>query len=250
MILVTGPTGSGKTTTLYAALARIASPEVNVITIEDPVEYKLPGVSQIQVLPQKNVTFHSLLRSVVRQDPNVIMIGEIRDEEAASIAVHAALTGHLVFSTLHTNNSVGAVARLVKLGVDPYLISTAVLAVLAQRLVRRVCPACARDATPTAEEARLLDLSPERLAGARFRRAVGCDQCLKTGFLGRIGIFELLVIDDAVRRLINDRAPSSEVRDEAVRRGLRLLRADGAAKALAGVTTVDEVLRVTQRDEA
>jgi len=248
MILVTGPTGSGKTTTLYAALMKVSSPELNIITIEDPVEYRLPGISQIQVLPKKNVTFGSMLRSVVRQDPDVIMIGEIRDAETAAIAVQSALTGHLVFSTLHTNDSAGAVTRLMDLSVEPFLISSALLAVLAQRLVRRVCRRCKAEDRVSEAQLALLGVPPERLHEARLLKGRGCDHCLGTGYSGRIGIFELLVVDDAIRQLVSRRASSAEIREEAVRRGLTVLRADGAAKALAGITTVEEVLRVTQRD--
>jgi general secretion pathway protein E len=249
MILVTGPTGSGKTTTLYAALMKINSPEENIITIEDPVEYKVPGISQIQVLPRKNVTFGSMLRSVVRQDPDINMIGEIRDEETASIAVQSSLTGHLVFSTLHTNDSAGAIARLLDLGVEPFLLSSSLLAVLAQRLVRRVCPACGRPDAVSAADLALLNLGVEQGRHANLRRGAGCDQCLATGYRGRLGIFELLLVDDAVRPLINRRASASEIREAGMRNGLTLLRADGAGKALAGLTTVEEVLRVTQRDD-
>ncbi len=250
MILATGPTGSGKTTTLYAALMRINSPEMNILTIEDPVEYKLPGISQIQVLAKKNVTFGSMLRSVVRQDPDIIMIGEIRDEETAGIAVQSALTGHLVLSTLHTNDSAGAIARLLDLEVEPFLISSALLAVLAQRLVRRVCPDCAAPDRVTAADLAMLGLPSDAGATGGLRKGQGCERCLRTGYRGRQGIFELLVMDEAVRPLVNRRASSVEIREEAVKRGLTLLRADGAAKALAGVTTVEEVLRVTQREDA
>ena len=248
MILATGPTGSGKTTTLYGALSKVNTPELNIITIEDPVEYKLAGVSQIQVLARKNVTFGSMLRSIVRQDPDIIMIGEIRDTETASAAVQSALTGHLMFSTLHTNDAPGAIARLLDLGIEPFLISSALLAVLAQRLVRRVCDACAVPDEVTPAQLEALGLTPEQARGARLRKGKGCDQCLGSGYKGRIGIFELLVIDEAVQSLINRRASSAEIRDAAVRNGLKLLRADGAVKALAGATTVEEVLRVTQRD--
>ena len=248
MVLVTGPTGSGKTTTLYAALGQINSPEHNIITIEDPVEYKLPGISQIQVIEKKNVTFASMLRSVLRQDPDIIMIGEIRDAETAAIAVQSALTGHLVFSTLHTNDSAGAVARLLDLKAEPFLISSALLGVLAQRLVRRVCPACGAAADPSQTDLESLGITPELAATATFRKGPGCDECLGTGYRGRLGIFELLVMDERLRERVRDRAASTDIRDEGLRRGLTLLRADGAAKAMAGITTVDEVLRVTQRE--
>ncbi len=248
MILVTGPTGSGKSTTLYAALMEINSPELNIITIEDPVEYKLDGVSQIQVLARKNVTFGSMLRSIVRQDPDIIMIGEIRDGETASAAVQSALTGHLMFSTLHTNDAAGAVARLLDLGAEPFLISSALLAVLAQRLVRRVCPNCAHPDDVSPGQLELLGITPRQASDATFRRGQGCDQCLGTGYRGRVGVFELLPIDDECRRLINQRASSSEIRQKVVRQRVKVLREDGAQKAMAGITTVQEVLRVTQRD--
>jgi len=249
ILLVTGPTGSGKTTTLYAALMRISSAELNVITIEDPIEYKIAGISQIQVQSKKNVTFASMLRSVVRQDPDIIMIGEIRDEETASIAVQSSLTGHLVFSTLHTNDSAGAVARLIDLEVEPFLISSALLGVLAQRLVRRVCPHCCEEDEVSAAQLEMLSIVPERRAGRKLFRGRGCDQCLGTGYRGRVGLYELLMMNDDLRRLVNRRASSGEIREAAMTHGLRLLRADGADKALAGLTTVAEVLRVTQRDE-
>jgi general secretion pathway protein E len=201
------------------------------------------------VLPRKNVTFGSMLRSVVRQDPDIIMIGEIRDEETASIAVQSSLTGHLVFSTLHTNDSAGAIARLLDLGVEPFLISSSLLAVLAQRLVRKVCPACGRPDTVSAADLAMLNLGAEQGRLGSLRRGAGCDQCLRTGYRGRLGIFELLLVDDAIRPLINRRASASEIREAGTRNGLTLLRADGAAKALAGFTTVEEVLRVTQRDD-
>mgnify|MGYP006280939423 FL=1 len=250
MILVTGPTGSGKSTTLYASLMEINSPEMNIITIEDPVEYKLDGVSQIQVQARKNVTFGSMLRSIVRQDPDIIMIGEIRDGETASMAVQSSLTGHLMFSTLHTNDAAGAIARLLDLGVEPFLISSALLAVLAQRLVRRICPDCARPAEVSQGQLDLLGLTPEQAADATFRKGEGCDACLGTGYRGRIGIFELLPIDDQCQRLINRRASSSEIRQKVVADRVKVLREDGAQKAMAGVTTVEEVLRVTQRDSS
>ena len=247
MILVTGPTGSGKTTTLYAALNKIDSAQLNVITVEDPVEYKLPGVSQIQVLPSKNVTFGSMLRSIVRQDPDIIMIGEIRDAQTASAAVQSALTGHLMFSTLHTNDAPGAITRLLDLGVEPFLISSVLLAVLGQRLVRRVCPFCAVADEVSPSQLRLLGITERQAAGARFRKGTGCDNCFGTGYRGRIGIFELLPVNDRTRQLINRRASSAEIRRIALEEGMRTLRADGALKAMAGVTTVEEALRVTQR---
>jgi len=248
MILVTGPTGSGKNTTLYAALTRINSPDMNIITIEDPVEYKLSGISQIQVLAKKNVTFGSMLRSVLRQDPDILMIGEIRDAETAAIAVQSALTGHLVFSTLHTNDSAGAIARLLDLDVEPFLISSGLLGVLAQRLVRRVCKKCALPSTLSEGEQGLLGVSSDHDMSKVLGRGAGCENCLGAGYLGRIGIFELLTVTDAVRDLINRRASSSQIREAALRDALVTLRLDGTGKVLAGVTTAEEVLRVTQGD--
>ncbi len=249
MILATGPTGSGKNTTLYAALSRINKRDVNIITIEDPVEYKLPGVSQIQVQPKKNVTFASMLRFVVRQDPDVIMVGEIRDAETASSATQAAMTGHLVFSTLHTNDAVGSVARLTDLGVEPFYLASALLGALAQRLVRRVCKQCARETALTPAMAASLGLTAEQAAAGRWVKGEGCEACLGSGYRGRIGIFELMVVDDAIRDLIHRRASMAEIREEATRGGMKLLRQDGVAKAMAGVTTAEEVLQATMRDE-
>ena len=249
MLLVTGPTGSGKTTTLYAALMKINSPEQNIITIEDPVEYKVPGISQIQVLARKNVTFGSMLRSVVRQDPDIIMIGEIRDEETASIAVQSSLTGHLVFSTLHTNDSAGAIARLLDLG------SSRSCLLGPPRRARAAAGAAGLPGLRPAGRRRLrrrpgaAGLGAEQGRRANLRRGAGCDQCMATGYRGRLGIFELLLVDDAIRPLINRRASASEIREAGTRNGLTLLRADGAGKALAGLTTVEEILRVTQRDD-
>jgi general secretion pathway protein E len=249
VVLVTGPTGSGKTTTLYAALTTINSTERNIITIEDPIEYQLQGVGQIQVNPKIDLTFANGLRSILRQDPDVIMVGEIRDGETAEIAIQAALTGHLVFSTLHTNDAASAISRLVDMGTEPFLVSSSVIAVMAQRLVRRVCVACRRPVEPSAELLQELGLTPSRLAGATLYAAgPGCDACKGTGYRGRTGVHELMVIDDAVRALIMKNADASEVRRAAVAGGMLVLREDGAAKVLAGETTVEEVLRVTQED--
>jgi general secretion pathway protein E len=235
MILVTGPTGSGKTTTLYAALHRINSPEKKIITIEDPVEYQLTGVNQIHVKPQIGLTFANGLRSIVRQDPDVIMVGEIRDFETAEIAVQAALTGHLVFSTLHTNDAAGAVSRLLEMGVEDYLLASSLLGVLAQRLVRRLCLRCRRPA--------------ERdLDGNASYEAQGCEECSMTGYRGRTGIYELLVVNDEIRKLVLKRASADVVRAAAVSLGMRTLRDDGRRQVRAGTTTVSELLRVTQEE--
>ena len=243
LVLVTGPTGSGKTTTLYAALRRLATGERNIMTIEDPIEYQLRGIGQMQVGPRIGLTFAAGLRAVLRQDPDVILIGEIRDRETVEIALQAALTGHLVFSTLHTNDAPGAMTRLVDMGVEPFLISSSVLAVLAQRLLRRVCDGCAVAGPPTADERRALGpATPEVLR----RAGPGCAACRGTGYRGRSAIHELLLVDDPVRALVMARADAAQVRRHATAAGMATLRDDGFAKARAGVTTVAEVLRVTQ----
>jgi general secretion pathway protein E len=249
IVLVTGPTGSGKTTTLYAALQKINSNEKNIITIEDPIEYQLTGVGQMQVNPKIDLTFANGLRSILRQDPDVIMVGEIRDVETAEIAIHAALTGHLVFSTLHTNDSFGAVTRLVDMGIEPFLVSSSVIAVMAQRLVRRVCPTCRASSAPTAEQLAEIGLTPERIGDAPIYQAGnGCGQCKQTGYRGRAGIHELLIVGDEVRGLIMKNADAATIRREATIRGMPTLRADGAQKVFEGLTTIEEVMRVTQED--
>ncbi len=242
----TGPTGSGKTTTLYAALSRVDSRERNVITLEDPIEYHLAGITQLPVSEKKGMTFASGLRSILRQDPDVIMVGEVRDVETARMAVRASQTGHLVLSTVHTNDSAGAVARLLDLGVEPFLLSSSLTAVLAQRLVRRVCDACSQPYEPTPEELSALGL--EGVSASGWRRGAGCEQCLHTGFFGRIGLYEFLAVDDAVRGLILEQADAMAIRRAAVEAGLVTLQQDGARKVQAGVTTPDEVLRVTGAD--
>ncbi len=246
IILVTGPTGSGKTTTLYAALRRLATGERNIMTIEDPIEYQLRGIGQIQASNRIGLTFAAGLRAVLRQDPDVILVGEIRDRETAEIAMQAALTGHLVFSTLHTNDAPGAMTRLVDMGVEPFLIASSVLAVLAQRLLRRVCDGCAVAGRPADDEGRagraLGDAAPEVLRHA----GPGCVACRGTGYRGRTAIHELLVVDDPVRTLVMARADAAQVRRHATAAGMATLRDDGCAKARAGLTTVAEVLRVTQ----
>ncbi|MEW6273152.1 MAG: type II secretion system ATPase GspE [Thermodesulfobacteriota bacterium] len=245
IVLVTGPTGSGKTTTLYAALSRLNSSLRNIITIEDPIEYQLHGVGQIQVNPKIDLTFANGLRSILRQDPDIIMVGEIRDGETAEIAIQAALTGHLVFSTLHTNDSFGALSRLIDMGIEPFLVSSSLVAVMAQRLVRRVCPSCRRPAVAEGAEAAELGIAP----GTRIYVAgPGCESCKGTGYRGRSGIHELLVLDDAVRSLVMQRSDAAAVRRHATSHGMPTLREDGAAKVAAGLTTVEEVLRVTQED--
>lgn len=244
-LLVTGPTGSGKTTTLYAALQLINQRDRKMITVEDPVEYQLAGVNQVQVRPTIGLTFASGLRAILRQAPDVVMVGEIRDQETAAVAVQAALTGHLIFSTLHTNDAPGAVTRLMDMGVPPYLVASTVQAVLAQRLVRKVCLACRDPVSCSDDERQVLRVPPEAVAGATCYRARGCQACSQTGYLGRVGIFELLVMTAPVRALCRGGLSSRVVRERARELGMRGLRDDGAAKVLAGVTTVDEVVRVT-----
>src|SRR6202521_108584 len=249
IILATGPTGSGKTTTLYACLARINSPEKNIITIEDPIEYQLRGIGQMQVNPKIDLTFASGLRSILRQDPDVIMVGEIRDGETAEIAIHAALTGHLVFSTLHTNDSFGALTRLVDMGIEPFLVSSSILAVLAQRLVRVVCPSCREPYTPTPTELARIGLRSEALRGPIYRPAAnGCRLCRSPGYHGRTAIQELMLMDDEVRTLVMQKADAATIRRACTSQGMKLLRQNGAERILQGETTVEELLRVTQED--
>ena len=249
ILLVTGPTGSGKTTTLYAALSKINTIDKSIITIEDPIEYQLHGIGQIQVNPKIELTFASGLRSILRQDPDVIMVGEIRDLETAEIAIQAALTGHLVFSTLHTNDSFGAMTRLLDMGIEPFLVSSSVMAVMAQRLVRRVCSSCREPYQPTREEMEELGIAPQRLMGKTiYKLGAGCTQCKRTGYRGRTGIHELLVVDDEVRTLVMKSADAATIRRAATARGMNTLREDGADKVVEGLTTIEEILRVTQED--
>jgi len=247
IILVTGPTGSGKTTTLYAALTHINSPDKNIITVEDPVEYQLLGVGQMQVNPKINLTFAAGLRSILRQDPDVIMIGEIRDRETAEIAINASLTGHLVFSTLHTNDASSAATRLIDMGIEPFLVASSVVAVLAQRLLRQVCPDCKQPYQPTDEELIRLGIVPPRVRPT-FYRGAGCPACTQTGYRGRTGIFELLVLDDEIRRLIGNKADSATIRHAAMAKGMVTLKDEGADKVFHGVTTTEELMRITQQE--
>jgi type II secretory ATPase GspE/PulE/Tfp pilus assembly ATPase PilB-like protein len=246
ILLVTGPTGSGKTTTLYAALDKINGSDKKIITVEDPVEYQLKGVNQIPVRAKIGLSFASGLRHIVRQDPDVIMVGEIRDLETAEIAIQAALTGHLVFSTLHTNDAPGAVTRLEDMGAEPYLVSSVLDGVLAQRLVRRICPQCRKPHTP--DPADLLAIGITDAHGIELYRGAGCEACRGTGYRGRTGIYELLVINEDLRSLILKKAPTGEIRRLAQHQGMITLREDGWVKARKGVTTIDEILRVTQED--
>jgi len=248
ILLVTGPTGSGKTTTLYSCLNFINRPDRKIITVEDPVEYLLAGINQVQVSEAVGLTFAAALRSMLRQAPNVIMLGEIRDLETASIAINASLTGHLVFSTLHTNDAPGAVTRLIDIGVKPFLVASSTRALMAQRLVRKVCKKCASPYVPTDAEMRALNIDPANLAKASFMKGKGCGDCSKTGCRGRFGIFEIFVIDDEARKLIYEKVPSSVLRTRAREMGMRTLREDGARKVLAGLTTADEVIRSTVGD--
>jgi general secretion pathway protein E len=250
IFLVTGPTGSGKTTTLYAALTKINTSEKNIITVEDPVEYQLQGIGQIHVNPKVNLTFANGLRSILRQDPDVIMVGEIRDVETAEIAIQASLTGHLVLSTLHTNDSSTAITRLIDMGVEAFLVSSSLVAVMAQRLVRVLCKSCRETYTPSTEEIAEIGLTQEEVKGKMICRAKGCQACGNTGYSGRTGIYELLRVDDEIRGLILKNADSSTIMKAAVKRGMKSLRADGAHKITKGITTVAEVLRVTQEDLA
>ncbi len=246
MLLVTGPTGSGKTTTLYGALTRINTPDKNIITIEDPVEYQLRGIGQIQVNPKIGLTFAQGLRSVLRHDPDVILVGEIRDADTAEIAIQAALTGHLVFSTLHTNDAASAATRLVDMGVEPFLVASVVRAIVAQRLIRVVCPDCKEAYVPEPEALKEAGLVAAQLAGGVVYRGRGCPACSGTGYRGRSGIYEILLASESVRNLIMKKADSSSICRQAIQEDMKTLRDDGARKVITGVTTLEEVVRVTQ----
>jgi len=246
IILVTGPTGSGKTTTLYSALNKINDAEKKIITVEDPVEYQLFGVNQIHVKASIGLTFANCLRSILRQDPDVIMIGEIRDAETAEIAIHSALTGHLVFSTLHTNDAAGAVTRLLEMGMENYLVSSSLLGIMAQRLVRVICPQCKEEYEPAEDILREMDLNPADVSGIRLARGRGCEHCANTGYRGRSGIYELMMLHDDIRRLILDQADSKAIKDRARALGMQTLREAGWTKVREQITTVSEVRRVTQ----
>jgi len=248
ILLVTGPTGSGKTTTLYACLNYINKPDRKIITIEEPIEYQMTGINQVQVNTDVGMTFPAALRSMLRQAPNIIMIGEIRDLETASIATNASLTGHLVFSTLHTNDAPSAVARLIDLGVQPFLVASSVRAVLAQRLIRRLCSNCKQPGELTDTEMRALGIEPGQISEAQVMKPVGCEECRQIGYRGRMGIFEIFVIDDEVRHMINKRSPTFVLRQRARELGMRTLREDGVRKVLAGLTSADEVISITVGD--
>ena len=248
ILLVTGPTGSGKTSTLYACLNYINKPDRKIITVEEPIEYQMNGINQVQVNADIGMTFPAALRSILRQAPNIIMIGEIRDLETASIAINASLTGHLVFSTLHTNDAPSAVARLIDIGVQPFLVASSVRAIMAQRLVRRLCSNCKKPGELSETELRALNLEPSQLSEAQVMTAVGCDQCRHTGYKGRMGIFEIFVIDDEVRHMINNRQSTLLLRQRARELGMRTLREDGVRKVLGGLTSAEEVISITLGD--
>ncbi len=248
ILLVTGPTGSGKTTTLYACLNYINKPDRKIITVEEPIEYQMTGINQVQVNPEIGMTFPAALRSILRQAPNVIMIGEIRDLETANIAMASSLTGHLVFSTLHTNDAPSAVARLVDIGVQPFLVASSVRAIMAQRLVRRLCSNCKEPAELSETELRALRIEPGQIREAQVMKPVGCEQCRRTGYRGRTGIFEIFVIDDEVRHMINKRSATLMLRQRARELGMRTLREDGVRKILGGVTSAEEVISTTIGD--
>ena len=248
IFLVTGPTGSGKTTTLYACLQHINKPDRKIITVEDPVEYQLAGINQVPVRIEIGMTFAAALRSMLRQAPNIIMVGEIRDLETAEIAINASLTGHMVFSTLHTNDAPSAVTRLIDIGVKPFLVATSMRATMAQRLVRRTCRSCAAPDSPAQSELRGLNISPAEASGARFMRGKGCPDCHGTGYRGRLGIFEIFVVSEEVQRMIYDNVQASKLREKARLTGMRTMREDGIRKVLAGMTTIDEVASATVGD--
>jgi len=248
ILLVTGPTGSGKTTTLYSCLNYINRPDRKIITVEDPVEYQLAGINQVQVNESIGFTFASALRSMLRQAPNVVMLGEIRDLETATIAINASLTGHLVFSTLHTNDAPSAVTRLIDIGVKPFLVASSTRALMAQRLVRKICKKCTAPFMPPDTELRALGIDPATAGSANISKGKGCPDCKKTGCRGRFGIFEIFVIDDEARKLIYEKVPSTVLRARAREMGMRTLREDGTRKVLAGLTTAEEVIRSTMAE--
>lgn len=248
IILVTGPTGSGKTTSLYAALERINSPDKKIITVEDPVEYQIQGINQIQVNTKVNLSFANGLRSILRQDPDVILVGEIRDRETADIAIHASLTGHLVFSTLHTNDSASAITRLIDMEIEPFLVASSLMAVIAQRLLRFLCPSCKESYQPSDDELRKIGISREDLDDGVLYRAKGCEKCFDMGYSGRSAIFEMLIIDDEIRNLTLGNVDSGQIKRKAIEHGMTTLRMDGADQVLKGLTSIDEVMRVTEEE--
>jgi len=246
ILLVTGPTGSGKTTTLYSALNELNNPEYNIVTVEDPVEFQVPGINQVPVRKEIGLTFANSLRSILRQDPDIVMIGEIRDNETADIAVKAALTGHQVLSTLHTNDAAGAISRMDDMGIEPFLISSSVILTCAQRLVRRVCPNCKEEFQPEPELLEKLEITDA--ADTVFYRGMGCDRCKRRGYSGRAAVIEVLPVSETIRRLIIKRASAAVIKNQAVAEGMRTLRMVGIDKAREGITTLEEILRVTAED--
>jgi general secretion pathway protein E len=246
IILLTGPTGSGKTTTLYTALSVLNNPKVNIITLEDPVEYQLPSINQIQINPRAGLTFAAGFRSILRHDPDIIMVGEIRDLETAEMAIQASLTGHLVFSTLHTNDAASAFTRLLDMGIEPFLIASSVNAIIAQRLIRLICPECGAPADYSASLLQEISIACDQNSSSTMRMGKGCSHCLQTGYYGRTGIFEILLSDDTTRELVMKRSSSLDIRKHALKKGMKTLRMDGARKVCAGLTSVAEILRVTQ----
>lgn len=249
IVLVTGPTGGGKTTTLYAGLERINSPDKKIITIEDPVEYQILGINQIQVNNKVNLTFANGLRSILRQDPDIVLVGEIRDRETADIAIHASLTGHLVFSTLHTNDSASAITRLIDMGIEPFLVASSLVAIVAQRLIRFLCQVCREPYTPIEDELKKIGIDKSIIPNGKLYRSKGCGVCLDTGYSGRTGVFEILVMNDDVRNLTLTTTDSTTIKRKAIEHGMTTLKIDGANKILRGLTSVDEVLRVAEENE-
>lgn len=248
IILVTGPTGSGKTTSLYASLERINSPDKKIITVEDPVEYQIQGINQIQVNSKVNLSFANGLRSILRQDPDVILVGEIRDRETADIAIHASLTGHLVFSTLHTNDSASAITRLIDMEIEPFLVASSLMAVIAQRLLRLLCGSCKEPYNPSDDELEKIGLNRGQLKDGVVYRAKGCDKCFDMGYTGRSAIFEMLLIDDEIRNLTLGNVDSGQIKRNAIEHGMTTLRMDGASHVIRGLTSIDEVMRVTEEE--
>ena len=248
ILLVTGPTGSGKTTTLYAALNELNRPDVKIITAEDPVEYYLPGVNQCEVKSKIGMTFGRIIRAMLRQNPNILLVGEIRDKETAETAIQASLTGHLVFSTLHTNDAPSAVTRLVDIGIQPFLVASSVMAIMAQRLVRKTCPKCRQRIEPPAHILAGLGLKPDLAKKANFMKGKGCGNCNKTGYRGRMGIYELLSMTNSIREMTFKGDSTQNIRKMARKQGMRTLFEDGMIKAMKGLTTLEEVLRITKQE--
>ena len=246
MILVTGPTGSGKTTTLYSVLGELNNPEYNIVTVEDPIEYQVPGINQVAVKSEIGLTFGESLRSILRQDPDIVMIGEIRDNETADIAVKAALTGHQVLSTLHTNDAAGAISRLDDMGIEPFLIASSCILTCAQRLVRRLCVNCKEEYLPEMELLESLGIADQQ--GVHFYRGAGCERCKKRGYSGRAAVIEVLPVTETIRRLIIKRASANVIKNQAVAEGMKTLRVVGIDKAREGITSLEEVLRLTSDD--